>query len=163
MSGPSGRFDRTVFRAERYSRFISRETSDCAYATQIVRNALKISKCIMRVINPARERNVSTLGGSFFFFFISLSFSFFFFRASLMLAAATIRFDALFRRFALNARENTYNERSCNRCFRLFRRYLTNTTGSSFSSSFAESFIAISARIQKKKGGRRLFLNLCTL
>lgn len=79
MSGPSGRFDRTVFRAERYSRFISRETSDCAYATQIVRNALKISKCIMRVINPARERNVSTLGGSFFFFFISLSFSFFFF------------------------------------------------------------------------------------
>lgn len=160
MSGPSGRFDRTVFRAERYSRFISRETSDCAYATQIVRNALKISKCIMRVINPARERNVSTLAGSFFFFFISLSFSFFFFRASLMLAAATIRFDALFRRFALNARENTYNERSCNRCFRLFRRYLTNTTGSSFSSSFAESFIAISARIRKK---RRLFLNLCTL
>lgn len=159
MSGPSGRFDRTVFRAERYSRFISRETSDCAYATQIVRNALKISKCIMRVINPARERNVSTLGGSFFFFFISLSFSFFF-RASLMLAAATIRFDALFRRFALNARENTYNERSCNRCFRLFRRYLTNTTGSSFSSSFAESFIAISARIRKKRG---LFLNLCTL
>lgn len=158
MSGPSGRFDRTVFRAERYSRFISRETSDCAYATQIVRNALKISKCIMRVINPARERNVSTLGGSFFFLFL---FPFpFFFRASLMLAAATIRFDALFRRFALNARENTYNERSCNRCFRLFRRYLTNTTGSSFSSSFAESFIAISARIRKK---RRLFLNLCTL
>lgn len=158
MSGPSGRFDRTVFRAERYSRFISRETSDCAYATQIVRNALKISKCIMRVINPARERNVSTLAGSFFFLFL---FPFpFFFRASLMLAAATIRFDALFRRFALNARENTYNERSCNRCFRLFRRYLTNTTGSSFSSSFAESFIAISARIRKK---RRLFLNLCTL
>lgn len=63
---------------------------------------------------------------------------------------------ALFRRFALNARENAYNERSCNRCFRLFRGYLANTT------RLSRKFRHFFRGFEKEKRERRLFLSLCT-